>query len=274
LKTNNRTSDECRISSNFDGHVINFDLKVTAQPFNLKGKKFVMIFLSDISNQKRREQLEKIFLHDLLNVLTGLSGLIEIFPNEGLNSKQASFFSQIKESSHLLVEEFRAQRDLIAAENNTLIINSHIINSIEILKSTIKIVKFQSIAMEKEIDIDSNSVSVMIETDSRLLHRVLLNLVKNALDASAPGDLVNIGCSISDQNIVFWVRNPFVMTESIKSQIFQRSFSTKGTGRGLGTYSVKLLTERYLGGRVDFQSTKEKGTIFYVYLPINGEDHE
>ena len=274
LETNSRTSGECRITSNFEGHVINFDLKVTAQPINLKGNRFVMVFLSDISNQKRREQLEKIFLHDLINALTGLAGLIETFPNEGLNLKQESFFSHIKELSHILVEEFRAQRDLVAAENNTLIINSHMINSIEILKSTIKIVKFQSIAIEKEIKIDSNSVSVMIETDSRLIHRILLNLVKNALEASVPGDIVNIGCSISNQNIVFWVRNPLVMTESIKSQIFQRSFSTKGTGRGLGTYSVKLLTERYLGGRVDFQSTKEKGTIFYVYLPINGEEHK
>ncbi len=274
LETNSRTSGECRITSNFEGHVINFDLKVTAQPINLKGNRFVMVFLSDISNQKRREQLEKIFLHDLINALTGLAGLIETFPNEGLNSKQESFFSHIKELSHILVEEFRAQRDLVAAENNTLIINSHMINSIEILKSTIKIVKFQSIAMEKEIKIDSNSVSVMIKTDSRLIHRVLLNLVKNALEASVPGDIVNIGCLISNQNIVFFVSNPFVMTESIKSQIFQRSFSTKGTGRGLGTYSVKLLTERYLGGRVDFQSTKEKGTIFYVYLPINGEEHK
>jgi len=274
LETNSRTSGECRITSNFEGHVINFDLKVTAQPINLKGNRFVMVFLSDISNQKRREQLEKIFLHDLINALTGLAGLIETFPNEGLNLKQESFFSHIKELSHILVEEFRAQRDLVAAENNTLIINSHMINSIEILKSTIKIVKFQSIAIEKDIKIDSNSVSVMIETDSRLIHRILLNLVKNALEASVPGDIVNIGCSISNQNIVFWVRNPLVMTESIKSQIFQRSFSTKGTGRGLGTYSVKLLTEQYLGGRVDFQSTKEKGTIFYVYLPINGEEHK
>jgi len=274
LETNSRTSGECRITSNFEGHVINFDLKVTAQPINLKGNRFVMVFLSDISNQKRREQLEKIFLHDLINALTGLAGLIETFPNEGLNLKQESFFSHIKELSHILVEEFRAQRDLVAAENNTLIINSHMINSIEILKSTIKIVKFQSIAIEKDIKIDSNSVSVMIETDSRLIHRILLNLVKNALEASVPGDIVNIGCSISNQNIVFWVRNPLVMTESIKSQIFQRSFSTKGTGRGLGTYSVKLLTEQYLGGRVDFQSTKEKGTIFYVYLPINGEGHK
>ena len=51
-------------------------------------------------------------------------------------------------------------------------------------------------------------------------------------------------------------------------KIFQRSFSTKGEGRGLGTYSMKLLTERYLGGRVSFTTSADEGTIFKVALPI------
>ncbi len=48
--------------------------------------------------------------------------------------------------------------------------------------------------------------------------------------------------------IEFWVHNHAVMPESVQRQVFQRSFTTKGRGRGLGTYSVKLLTERYLEG--------------------------
>ena len=52
------------------------------------------------------------------------------------------------------------------------------------------------------------------------------------------------------------------MPRSAQLQIFQRSFSSKGDGRGLGTYSVKLLTERYLGGSVAFDSTLEQGTTF------------
>lgn len=52
-------------------------------------------------------------------------------------------------------------------------------------------------------------------------------------------------------------------------QIFQRSFSTKGGGRGIGTYSVKLLTENYLQGRVAFVSTAEAGTTFTATYPIH-----
>lgn len=268
LKTNDRTSGECHLTSNFDGNIVHFDLSVTAQPFDIKEKKFIMVFFSDISNQKRQELLEKAFLHDLINVLTSLAGSVELFPIKGLDSTQKQFFKQIKRATHILVEEFRAQRDLIAAENNELVINSKKINSIEIIKTTIEMVKYQTIAVDREIKIDMDSISVMIETDSSLINRILLNLVKNALEASVPDEIVQIGCYLSDESIVFWVKNPNVITKAVKSQIFQRSFSTKGVGRGIGTYSVKLFTEKYLGGKIDFQSTKEKGTIFYVHLPI------
>jgi signal transduction histidine kinase len=58
------------------------------------------------------------------------------------------------------------------------------------------------------------------------------------------------------------------MADRVRAHVFQRSFSTKGTGRGLGTYSIKLLTERYLGGRVWFESAEGQGTTFHVELDI------
>ena len=46
------------------------------------------------------------------------------------------------------------------------------------------------------------------------------------------------------------------------------SFSTKGDpGRGIGTHSVKLLTEKYLNGEVRFVSRPGEGTTFRVTVP-------
>ena len=44
--------------------------------------------------------------------------------------------------------------------------------------------------------------------------------------------------------------------------------SVIGAGRGIGTYSIRLLGERYLGGRVSFDSTPEAGTTFRIHLPL------
>jgi sensor histidine kinase regulating citrate/malate metabolism len=48
--------------------------------------------------------------------------------------------------------------------------------------------------------------------------------------------------------------------------MFKRSFTTKGIGRGLGTYSMKLLGEKYLKGKVGFESSKQNGTTFYIEI--------
>ena len=101
-----------------------------------------------------------------------------------------------------------------------------------------------------------------------LLRRVLGNLTKNALEATPEGGTITLAVQADDDTVQFSVNNPTVMPEEVKKQVFQRSFSTKGgSGRGVGTYSVKLLTERYLGGAVTFTSESPAGTTIAVSLP-------
>jgi signal transduction histidine kinase len=57
------------------------------------------------------------------------------------------------------------------------------------------------------------------------------------------------------------------MSESVQRQVFQRSFTTKELGRGLGTYSMKLLSERYLNGNVSFTTSPKQGTTFTARYP-------
>ncbi|MHB8902919.1 MAG: ATP-binding protein [Thermoguttaceae bacterium] len=104
--------------------------------------------------------------------------------------------------------------------------------------------------------------------DPRLLARVHGNMIKNAVEATPEGERVTIGCEDRGRHVAFVVSNPTVMPEKVSLQIFQRSFSTKGeAGRGIGTYSIKLLGETYLGGRVSFTSRDPEGTTFTLVVP-------
>ena len=46
------------------------------------------------------------------------------------------------------------------------------------------------------------------------------------------------------------------------------TFSTKGAGRGLGTYMLRFLTEQYLGGSAEFSSSEKDGTTFRIRIPL------
>jgi sensor histidine kinase regulating citrate/malate metabolism len=105
-------------------------------------------------------------------------------------------------------------------------------------------------------------------TDRRLLKRVLGNMLKNALEATPPHGTVKMSCEDDGDVVSFLVSNPAVIPNDVQLQVFQRSFSTKGeAGRGIGTYSMKLFGERYLGGEVDFVSREAEGTTFRLRLP-------
>ncbi len=52
-------------------------------------------------------------------------------------------------------------------------------------------------------------------------------------------------------------------------RIFQRNFSTKAEyGRGIGTYSMKIIGEQILSGNVSFCSSAAEGTTFFLSLPL------
>jgi signal transduction histidine kinase len=123
------------------------------------------------------------------------------------------------------------------------------------------------LAQHRTVQVAADSHDVTIESDSSILRRVLRNMLINALEASHPDETIEVGCRDHGDEVEFWVHNPGVMPEPVRLQVFQRSFSTKGVGRGLGTYSIKLLSERYLKGAVTFRSTKSEGTTFFARYP-------
>ena len=110
------------------------------------------------------------------------------------------------------------------------------------------------------------SVGARVVTDPTILKRILVNLAKNALEAIGVGATVTIWAERAGEEVMFAVRNPGTLPEEVRHQLFHRSFSTKGDGRGIGTYSVKLLGERYLRGRVEFRSGDAEGTVFMIWI--------
>ena len=141
-----------------------------------------------------------------------------------------------------LGDEIRSQRDLALAESHDLPVHWEPVNSRDILTGVIETLRKLEAARDREILLHLASAEVTFPSDKSLLARVLGNMLKNALEAATPGRLVTVGCHANTEKVDFWVHNDGAMPRDVQLQVFQRSFSTKGTGRGLGTYSIKLLS--------------------------------
>jgi hypothetical protein len=267
-RTGLRSMSETTISSIADGKHKSWDLNVICTPISFNGDIFYVLILQDISGEKRRLALERIFFHDLLNSIGGLSGLLTILKNEADPDEIHELINLSEEISRNITEEIMSQREIRAAESGELKVNIEPTNSIEILDTIISKLSFHEVVSDRYIIKSEDSVNLDFETDKILLQRVMINLLKNALEATESLGKVITGIRNFDDKIVFWVKNKQVMPKDVQMQLFQRSFSTKGTGRGLGTYSIRLLTENFLGGKVSFISNETEGTVFSIELNI------
>jgi nitrogen-specific signal transduction histidine kinase len=267
-KTGMKSNRETHISAVINGKHKSWDLNVITTPISFNGEIFYVLILQDISDEKRRAALEKIFFHDLLNSVGGLSGLLTILKDGSNPEDRQELINLSEEISRNIIEEILLQRQIRAAESGELIVNIENSNSIEVLDVSISKISFHEAVKDRTIIKTEDCAELDFETDNILLQRVLINLLKNALEATPLGGIVVIGVRKTGEKITFWVKNDQIIPQDVQMQLFQRSFSTKGTGRGLGTYSIRLLTENYLEGKVSFVSNETEGTVFSIELFI------
>ncbi len=248
------------------------DLRVWASPMQAGGEPFTFLAIGDISEEKRRLFLERIFLHDVMNTASALRGFSTLLGVEALDADTRGDFSRrVAALSNRIIDEIEAHRVLVAAEHGELVVAVKPLDSLQLLTEVFDAYNRPDVLDERALAIAAGSAAVGFESDPTLLRRVLGNMVKNALEASIPGERVTLGCRAEGERVAFWVHNPTYMPEKIQLQVFNRSFSTKGTNRGLGTYSMKFLTERYLGGTIAFTSGEEEGTTFTAQYPLKHE---
>jgi nitrogen-specific signal transduction histidine kinase len=260
---------ECRMIIGEEGSADSaLDLRVWSNPLDVLGEVLTVFSMVDISDEKRREALERIFFHDVLNTAGSVKGLADLMSQPGLpEAGLREVAEMVGDSAGRLVEEISSQRALSAAENGELKVSGVSLHSRVMLDEMIRQFHSDSIVWGKAIVVEPTAEGCDLVTDPVLLRRVLTNLIKNALEAVPEGSTVTLDSCADGDTVCLSVQNGAVMPPRVQSQIFTRSFSTKGSGLGLGTYSVKLLTERYLGGQVSFVSSAAAGTRFTVRLP-------
>jgi signal transduction histidine kinase len=263
LEKNKPVERICALTAKKDGKTFDIALLVRSTPIVIDGKRFLLLFMQDITVQQQRAALERTFFHDMNNMLNGVvmaSGLL------ALQDRSSDLGKIISQSSLRIAQEIRIQRSLMQNEPYQLVRNE--------ISPGLVIEELQSFFAKHPAALNKNlcfSVSDSIrplKTDFSLLLRVLCNMVTNALEATDENGIVKVWFEQDRHVLSFCVWNDKTIREDIALRIFQRNFSTKEeAGRGIGTYSMKLFGEKYLGGEVSFTTSRAEGTIFRISLP-------
>lgn len=240
------------------------EFDVVVHPLQVGPYQFQAVLLHDLGPTKRRDALERLFFHDVSNLMQGIRGWTDLLASG--TTSAADVAGKLVRLTDLLDRELRSYRAMVQAEHGDLTPHLREILPSEILQDVGDLIHRHSLAQAREILLGAAPFEPF-RTDPELLSRVVLNMAVNAAKAIPAGGAITLSARRLGPALRFQVHNPGEMPPEVRSRIFQRSFSTKAdAGRGLGTYAMKLFGERVLGGRVDFD-TGPGGTTFWIDLP-------
>ncbi len=248
----------------------------------------IAVFL-DITRIKRMEEkiihLDKLaalgrfsssMAHEIRNPLTGIVAGLEYLKRAGgiaveHNDNIAFILSEVNRIDRLISDILNViqVKELLQHPTDVATI---VRNGISSVKDT---AEKKGIVVQS--DIPENTRPIMADSDR--ISQVMINLLKNAVEASENGGKVEVRVRFPDDvnDVLFDEYRDFVIievvdegvgfTEEEKSKIFEPFYTTKHEGTGLGLYVSHSLIERH-GGYLFVESTKDQGSVFSVYLPI------
>jgi len=260
LGTNAPQERKCAAAVTRQGQRADVYFSVRACPVVVSGRRFVLLFLQDITRDQQWSALERVFFHDVSNTVCGLVGKSELLITE---ADKEALAGEVRELAVRLAREVEIQKLLFRTSPHSYRPSLADVPAKRVIEEIQRLFTHHSAAENKQVLLPEIDPSLTIRTDMSLLMRVLGNMITNAFEATDSGGEVRLTVESHDDKVSFCVWNRQGIPPDIQRRVFQRNFTTKdGLGRGLGTYSMKLIGEGMLGGEVSLWSSEESGTEF------------
>jgi hypothetical protein len=260
---------ECSIMTVGGG---SYEFRVWATPYRCGEKDFTIFTLLDISNEKRRDALERNFFHDVNNLLNMVVGYSHLAEDETDLKSVGEYIKVIQRAGSELVEEVAAHQSFLLAERGDLFVKMASVDSRAVFVDVMNVLSAKDRQKGWTIVLDERSDHCVITTDQVLLRRVLGLMVKNALEVTTDVKEIHLACQRSEDSLVFSVHTAGHMPRSVILQLSQHSSTDKEKVCDIRTYSMKLFGEKYLKGNIEVSAAPGKGTTLFFSLPLKRQE--
>jgi len=210
--------------------------------------------------------------HEIRNPLTSIRGFIQLLRPYLLEIGKEEYariiLTEIDRANDIIHEFLNSSKPSAPMKQKA---------SIEhLLKDVIILIESEALLQNCEIAIEQYAMDLYVSIDVKQLKQVILNMIKNSLDAvnavqeARPGK-INIFVNSDGKYVEIMIKdNGDGMDKLTQSKLFDPFFTTKQTGTGLGL-SVSYRIIRNHGGNIRVNSTEGIGTEFIIYLPLHTE---
>lgn len=236
-----------------------------------------VVVKDDITERKRLQRLEqdveRIVRHDLKSPIMSFIWVPRTLRKQtNITEEQSVLLAELEQSAHRLLKMVNMSLDIFKMEEGTYQFSPEDLNIVRVIQNVLYELQSSISAMKVPVELTLSGKPVvegdclLVRGEELLCHSMLSNLIRNAVEASASGEVVTVNCQSNGEASVV-IHNEREVPEALRETFFDK-YSTYGKkfGTGLGTYSARLIAETQ-GGSIAMRSGEKRGTDVIVVFP-------
>jgi len=196
--------------------------------------------------------------HEIRNPMTTVRGFLQL-----LGGKER--YTQDKEFMNLMVDELDRCNAIITeyltlAKDKSVELKRQCLN--QKIRAIMPLLQADAMKQDKSIEVELNAIPYLV-IDGNEIKQLILNLVRNGLEAMSPGGLLSIKTYRTDDEVILTVQDQGSgIAPEVLEKIGTPFFTTKDNGTGLGLAVCYSIAQRN-NAKIDIE-TSASGTTFYV----------
>jgi len=214
-------------------------------------------------------EMAKQVAHEIKNPLTPMKLNIQYLQRAKKKGKE--YDEHIERVTAILIEQIDNLSNIATEFSNFAQIPNARNQVFELVAQMKKVIGLFETDERAAIEFDCKGCEdIKVNADREQLSRAIINLVKNAIQSIPENRKGKIGISLNRREhkaVIVVSDNGQGIPVELRDKLFSPSFTTKTSGMGLGLAIVKNIVENF-SGRVWFETDLEKGTTFYVEIPV------
>ena len=239
-------------------------IALTASSATIEKENVRVITFNDISNeiaeneQESWSKLIRVLTHEIMNTVTPIASLSETLLNfEDVDGEVRNGLNTISQSSRGLIKFVDTYRNL----TRVAMPSKKAFYFRELAERVISLTREQAVITGTVCTYVEKSEDVLLYADEGQITQILINLVKNAVQAEAKNIEITAEINLSEHIIINVINDGHPISKESQDEIFIPFFTTKQDGTGIGL-SLSRQIMRLHNGSLKLTRSDEKGTVF------------
>lgn len=266
------------------------DVELVSASVQHQGQPAFQVVLRDVTERKQyerqlleaKERAEEIarfkstllnnISHEIRTPLAGMIGFSEVLEEE-LDEPHRELAGLIRESGRRLLETLNTLLDMARIEAGAFVLAPESFDAVDEVRGSVRV--FQRLLEDKglQMELKLPESPLLVCLDRNALHRIIVNLVSNAIKFTEEGT-IRVELTTENNRLRLVVQDTGVgidpaflphLFEEFRQEAHQKKPAYSGSGLGL---AITHRLVEMMGGCIEVQSEKGKGSTFTVWLPL------